>query len=189
LDLGCSIPVLSSEIGKWYQVPEFKWSTPLVVERFDRSICPDIGYSYTYPLNLNLDHHWSRESFEVGPTDDECDIMIPWWWMLKHPLTMSSSGKARFKNTNCKTDCTKIATEKIDIEYDDTIASDYVQCQGAACLGYVNLQGIAKWQLFREQHERLGAVKVKLGLNSEAKDLNSRIPTEYYRFLDVFGNK
>jgi hypothetical protein len=58
--------------------------------------------------------------------------------MLKHPLTLSSSGKARFKNPNCKKDCTKIATAKIDIKYDDTIASDYEQCQKAACLGYMN---------------------------------------------------
>jgi hypothetical protein len=28
--------------------------------------------------------------------------------------------------------------KKIDIEYDDTIASDYEQCQTAAYLGYVN---------------------------------------------------
>jgi hypothetical protein len=51
----------------------------------------------------------------------------------------------------------------------------------------MNPQGIAKWQLFRVQHEWLGAVKVKLGLNFEAKDLNSRTPTEYHQFLDVFG--
>jgi hypothetical protein len=57
---------------------------------------------------------------------------------------MSSGGKARFKNLNYKSDYTKIATEKIDIKYDDTIASDYDQCQKAACLGYVNPQGIAK---------------------------------------------
>jgi hypothetical protein len=107
--------------------------------------------------------------------------------MLKHPLTISSSGKARFKNPNCKKNCTKIATEKIDIEYDDTIASECEQCHKAVCLGYVNPQGIAKWQLFREQYEWLRAVKIKLGLNSEANDLNSRIPTEYYQFLDVFG--
>jgi hypothetical protein len=50
----------------------------------------------------------------------------------------------------------------------------------------VNFQGIPKWQLFREQHEQLGVVKVKLGLSSEAKDLNSTIATEYYQFYDVF---
>jgi hypothetical protein len=44
----------------------------------------------------------------------------------------------------------------------------------------------SQWQLFREQHEWLGAVKVKLGLSSEAKDLNSRIPTNSYQFLDMF---
>jgi hypothetical protein len=53
----------------------------------------------------------------------------------------------------------------------------------------VNPQGIAKWQLFREQHEWLGAVKVKLSQSSEAKDMTSRIPTEYHQFLDVFGEQ
>jgi hypothetical protein len=32
-------------------------------------------------------------------------------------------------------------------------------------------------------------VKVKLGFNSEAKDLNSSIPTEYHQFLDVLAEK
>jgi hypothetical protein len=32
-------------------------------------------------------------------------------------------------------------------------------------------------------------VKVKLSLNSEAKDLNSRIPTEYHQFLDIFEER
>jgi hypothetical protein len=51
----------------------------------------------------------------------------------------------------------------------------------------VNPQGIAKWQLFRDQSEWLGAVKVNLGLNSEAKELNSRIATKYHQFMDVVG--
>jgi hypothetical protein len=34
--------------------------------------------------------------------------------------------------------------EKIDLVYDDNIASDYQQCQEAAYLGYVNHQAIAK---------------------------------------------
>jgi hypothetical protein len=70
--------------------------------------------------------------------------------MLKHPLTISSGGKARFKNPNCKENYSKIATANIDIQYDDTIAFNYEQCRKAAYLGYVNPQGIAKWQLFRE---------------------------------------
>jgi hypothetical protein len=92
---------------------------------------------------LNLDNHWSQESFEVGLNDDEYDIIMPWWWMHKCPLTMSSGGKAGFKNLNCKRDCTKIAMKDINIVYDDTIASDYEQCQKAACLEYVNSQDIA----------------------------------------------
>jgi hypothetical protein len=50
-------------------------------------------------------------------------------------------------------------------------------------------QSRAKWQLFREQDKWLGAAKVKLGLNSEAKDLNSMIPTKYHQFLDIFSEQ
>jgi hypothetical protein len=58
--------------------------------------------------------------------------------MLKRPLTVSSGGNTRFKNPNYKRDYTKIAMTKIDIEYDNTIASDDEQYQKAADLGYMN---------------------------------------------------
>jgi hypothetical protein len=64
--------------------------------------------------------------------------------MLKHPWTMSSGGKVGDSNPKCKRDCTKRVMKKIDIEYDDTIASDYEQYQKAACLGYVHPQYIVK---------------------------------------------
>jgi hypothetical protein len=32
----------------------------------------------------------------------------------------------------------------------------------------------------------VGAVKIILGLNSEAKDFEYRIPSKYYEFLDVY---
>jgi hypothetical protein len=70
--------------------------------------------------------------------------------MLKHSLTISSGSNLQFSNPNCKRDWTKRITEKIDIEYNNTIASDYEQCQKAASLGYVNPQGLAIWQLLRE---------------------------------------
>jgi hypothetical protein len=99
---------------------------------------------------------------------------------------MSSDGKAYFSYSNCKRDCINRVTEIIDISYDDTIASDYEQCQKAACFGYVNPQAMNKKQVFRKQHDWLGAVQSKLGLNSEAKELNSRIYAKYHQFLDIF---
>jgi hypothetical protein len=35
----------------------------------------------------------------------------------------------------------------------------------------------------------LGVIQVKLGLISEAKELNCRIPAEYHQVLDVFGEQ
>jgi hypothetical protein len=42
---------------------------------------------------------------------------------------MSKSSKKRFHNHNSQRDCTKTVTEKIAIEYDNMIASDYEQYQ------------------------------------------------------------
>jgi hypothetical protein len=53
----------------------------------------------------------------------------------------------------------------------------------------VNPQDIAKWQLIREQHKWLGVVKIRLGLISEANELNTRVPTEYHEFFDFFEER
>jgi hypothetical protein len=44
LGSGSSVPMLSSKIVNRDQVPQFEQSTLLVVEWFDVSMCPDIGY-------------------------------------------------------------------------------------------------------------------------------------------------
>jgi hypothetical protein len=42
--------------------------------------------------------------------------------MLKYPLTISRDSKVRFTSSNNQINSIKIVMEKIDIEYDDTIA-------------------------------------------------------------------
>jgi hypothetical protein len=98
--------------------------------------------------------------------------------MLIHSLNISSGDKAWFSNLDCEMDWKNRGTAKIDIDYDDTLASDYEQCHQAVCLGYVKPQCMDKSQLFREQYQCRGAILVKLSLNCEAKELNSRIHAE-----------
>jgi hypothetical protein len=102
---------------------------------------------------------------------------------------MLSGGKIQFSTSNWKSDCTKRVMRKIDIKCDDTIASDYKLSQQAACSRYVNYHSIANYQLFWQQHEQLGVLEVKLGLNSKANELNSRIPAQKHQFLDIIGER
>jgi hypothetical protein len=57
---------------------------------------------------------------------------------------MAKDSKVRFSSPTYQWDYTKSVTDKIDIEYYNTIASDYEQCQPATCLGYINLKSFAK---------------------------------------------
>jgi hypothetical protein len=52
---------------------------------FHRSTHADIGLTYSYPLRLQHRKHFSVESFEITPTDSECDMILPFWWIAKHP--------------------------------------------------------------------------------------------------------
>jgi hypothetical protein len=46
--------------------------------------------------------------------------------MLKYSMTISMGGKVRFSSSNYQRKYIKFVIEKIDIEYDDIINSDYV---------------------------------------------------------------
>jgi hypothetical protein len=59
---------------------------PKIVENFVGKIEPEIGLAYTYPVRLQQRNHFSVESFEIGPTDSECDPILLFWRIPKHAL-------------------------------------------------------------------------------------------------------
>jgi hypothetical protein len=85
LDWGASIPALSKQWAIKNQVPTFQRGKRLMIENFARSTHTDIGLTYSYPLRLQHRKHFSVESFEITPTDSECDVILPFWWIAKHP--------------------------------------------------------------------------------------------------------
>jgi hypothetical protein len=57
----------------------FQRIEPLKVENFSGEVQSNIGRSYTYPLRLQYRNYYSVESFEIGPTDQVCDAILPYW--------------------------------------------------------------------------------------------------------------
>jgi hypothetical protein len=78
-----------------------------------------MGYSYSDPLRRQHWKHYSVESFEIGPTYSECDIIVPFWWITKQPPSKpyGSPDNIRF---HCK-NCTKEKADEFSIEYDNKI--------------------------------------------------------------------
>jgi hypothetical protein len=56
-----------------------------MIENITGSTHADIGLTYSYLLRLQHRKHFSVEFFELTPTDSECDVIVPFWWMAKDP--------------------------------------------------------------------------------------------------------
>jgi hypothetical protein len=63
----------------------FQREKRLMIENFAGSTHADIGLTYSDPLRLQHRKHFSVESFEITPIDSECDVILPFWWIAKHP--------------------------------------------------------------------------------------------------------
>jgi len=54
--------------------------------------------------------------------EDACDLMLPYWWIVKHKAKEFAEGrKISFENEQCKRTCTKHNGNSFTIEIHDTI--------------------------------------------------------------------
>jgi hypothetical protein len=67
------------------KVPTFEREKPLQIESFTGKTETDIGKTYTYPMRLQHRKHFSVELFYITPMEPECDVILPFWWIAKHP--------------------------------------------------------------------------------------------------------
>jgi hypothetical protein len=92
LDCGTTIPILNKKWALRNNIPTFERTEPKVGENLAGKIEPDIGLAYTSQVRLQYRKHFSVESFEIGPTDNECDAILPFWWIVKYlPLNLLSN--------------------------------------------------------------------------------------------------
>jgi transposase InsO family protein len=124
LDCGANIPVISQELVEKHKVPGVLRTKACGFYGFDGEESGDAGRAYTLPCTLRLKDHYTQESFEISPLQDDHDILLPWWWITKHPIKYVHTGDPadiKFVSQQC-VNCTADAAAEFTIEYDDSVA-------------------------------------------------------------------
>jgi hypothetical protein len=125
LDCGATIPILNKKWALPNNIPMFERTEPKIVANFVSKIATEIGLAYTYPVRLQHGKHLSVESFGVGRIDNECDAILQFWWIVKHPLSnlLSSSENIRFVQYQ---NCTEASSNEFRLQMDSNIL-DYTE--------------------------------------------------------------
>ncbi len=124
LDCGANVPVISQRIVEKHKVPGVLRQQACGFSAFDGGESSDAGRAYTLACTLRIGGHYTKESFEISPLQDDHDMLLPWWWILVHPtkyLATGAQADIRFDDPKC-VNCTAKAVEEFTIEYDDSVA-------------------------------------------------------------------
>jgi len=63
-----------------------------------------------------------QETFEIGAMEYSCDLMLPYWRIIKHKAKgFAAGGIICFESEECKATCTRHNCISFPIEIDDTI--------------------------------------------------------------------
>jgi hypothetical protein len=125
LDCGATIPILNKKWALRNNIPTFERTEPKVVESFAGKIEPEIRLAYTYPVRLQHRKLFSVESFEIGPTDNECDAILPFWWIVKHPPLNLLRNPENIQFVQCQ-NCTEASSNEFSLQMDSNILDHLV---------------------------------------------------------------
>jgi hypothetical protein len=78
-----------------------------------------MGKTFTYPMRLQLRKHFSVESFYITQMEPQCDVILPLWWIAKHPPSKPYRLPEHIRFP-CK-NCVKEKSDKFTPEYDTEI--------------------------------------------------------------------
>jgi hypothetical protein len=90
------------------------------VENFAGRIETEIGQCYTYRLRIQHRSHYSIDSFDVDPTDSECDATLPFWWIAKHQPNYAYGPSEGIRFNQCR-NCSKEQVEELSLNPDSQI--------------------------------------------------------------------
>ena len=79
LDPGENVPVLSQSLVGEHKVPVVLRERAENIAGYDGTEGKGAGSAYTFACTLSLADHYTKESFEVSPLQDDHDILMPWW--------------------------------------------------------------------------------------------------------------
>jgi hypothetical protein len=155
LDFGASIPILNRSWAHHHTISTYRRAEPRLIENFSRKIEPEIALAYPYPVRIQHRKHFSVESFEIGPTNDECDPILPFWWIAKHAPAnlLGEPHEVRFEQC---LNCTETSSNEFNIRYD----SDMVDHPEAMVIGLIST-------------------------SDEKVDPNSLVPAKFRQWADI----
>lgn len=174
LDTGSSTCVISKSFVSRFSVPVYRREIPVPFQDFAGREVPGSGEAFTFPLKIRYGKHVVKETFEMAPCEEDCDAILPFWWMCKHPpISMFDSPdnpRIEFSHPRCK-QCTEERVDDISFEWDEEISSpEYYEVVGT--LG------------------RIAAVKSEEEPQQPpARPIAEVLPAEYHRFLHVFDRE
>ena len=76
LDPEANIPVLSQSLVGEHKVPVVLRERAEIIAGYDGAAGKGAGSAYTFACTLSLADHYTKESFEVSPLQDDPDILM-----------------------------------------------------------------------------------------------------------------
>ena len=169
-----NVPVLSQALVEVYKIPGVLRRNACGIARFDSQLSnSNAGRAYTQSCSLRVGAHHTRETFEIAPLQDDHDILLPWCWIITHPMQYVLTGKEsnlKFDSHKCK-NCTAKAVSEFTVEYNQSVAyfgSDQ------ECIG---VRGTLRFD------ENLGGQ-----INDEVEPLKD-VPWQYPDYQSVFNGQ
>jgi len=102
-----------------------KHDPAISIENYTGQNIKQMGIFYTNPLLLQHRGHFSKETFEVTPMEPEVDVLLPFWWISKHPLQgIWESKELRFNSPGCHETCTQYQQEEFLLTWDENMVRD-----------------------------------------------------------------
>lgn len=109
LDPGRSIPVISFHQARTWKLPLIKRSRSRSIIGFNAAVDTMGGRYYNEAVVLrHQNDHYTRLNFELSAMDDQCDIILPHWWLQQHEPAcfFDKSQEIKFFSEYCQKNCT-----------------------------------------------------------------------------------
>ena len=121
LDCGANVPAISQAVVEMHRVPGVLRRQACGFSAFDGGESDSAGRAYTLPCTLRIGDHYTKETFEISPLQDDHDILPLWRWILRRPTKYVTTGAQSdfvFDDPKC-VNCTAEAVSEFTVEYDD----------------------------------------------------------------------
>jgi len=103
LDSGYNAPFASENWIKENNVPFVTLRELKDIQDFPGETVENCGWCYTFLITCQHGDHYSKETFEIGSMEDSCDLMLPYWWIVKHKAKgLADGGIISFESEQCK---------------------------------------------------------------------------------------